>query len=108
MTELIVRLSDEAATNAVRFGPKAANQALLGRAGLPIPSGFCLDAEAYRLQLKALGLEEVAAAAGRLEGADARPQIAEGRIALFERPITPSVLKPWRNAWQELLKDPGG
>ena len=40
-----------------RFGPKAANLAALGQAGLPIPDGFCLDAEAYRLQIAALGLE---------------------------------------------------
>ena len=105
MTELIVKLGDPAATNAARFGPKAANQAFLGRAGLPIPAGFCLDAEAYRLQLKALGLEEAAAVAGSLEGADARPQISEVRIALFERPITPSVLKPLRKAWRELISD---
>ena len=36
------------ATNADRFGPKAANVARLGQAGLPIPDGFCLDAAAYR------------------------------------------------------------
>lgn len=105
MSELIVRLSDEAATDPARFGPKAANQALLGRAGLPIPPGFCLDAEAYRLQLKALGLEQAVAAAARLDGADARPYISAVRIGLFERPITASVLKPLRKAWQELRAD---
>lgn len=105
MTELIVKLKDPAATIAARFGPKAANQALLGRAGLPIPSGFCLDAKAYRLQLKALGLEESAVNAARLNGPDARPYISEVRIGLFERPITPSVLKPLRKAWRELISD---
>lgn len=105
MTELIVRLSDEVATDPARFGPKAANQALLGRAGLPIAPGFCLDAEAYRLQLKGLGLEETAAAASRLEGPEARPYISEVRIGLFERPITPSVMKPLRKAWRELVDD---
>ena len=39
------------------FGPKAANQAVLGQAGLPIPDGFCLSADAYRHQVAALGLE---------------------------------------------------
>ena len=29
----------------------------LGQAGLPTPGGFCLDAEAYRIQIAALGLE---------------------------------------------------
>ena len=27
------------------------------QAGLPIPDGFCVDAEAYRTQIRALGLE---------------------------------------------------
>ena len=107
MTELIVNLNDPAATNAARFGPKAANQALLGRAGLPIPSGFCLDAKAYRLQLQALGLEQSALDAARLKGPDARPYISEIRIGLFERPITPSVLKPLCKAWRELIGDSG-
>ena len=44
-------------TDADRFGPKAANLARLGRAGLPIPDGFCVDAEAYRVQVAALGLD---------------------------------------------------
>lgn len=109
MSDLIVRLSDKAATNAIRFGPKSANQALLGRDGLPIQPGYCLDADAYRLQLKALGLEEAVAvaAAARLDGPDARPSISEIRISLFERPITPSVLEPLCKTWQELLNNAG-
>lgn len=34
----------EAADDAPRFGPKAANLARLLRAGFPVPKGFCLDA----------------------------------------------------------------
>lgn len=102
---MIVKLSDPAALNPEHFGPKAANQALLGAAGLPIPAGFCLGAEAYRLQLKALGLEESAELAARLEGPAARPYIAAIRIGLFARPITPAVLEPLLKAWQEMLKD---
>ena len=49
MMPLLVPLSAPDATDASRFGPKAANLAALGRAGLPIPDGVCLDAEAYRL-----------------------------------------------------------
>jgi phosphoenolpyruvate synthase/pyruvate phosphate dikinase len=51
LTQLVVPLNDPEAVDADRFGPKAANQAALGQAGLPIPDGFCLDAQAYRLQL---------------------------------------------------------
>lgn len=107
MMDLIVKLKDAAATDAARFGPKAANQSLLGRAGLPIPDGFCLDAKAYRLQLKALGLEESVASAARLEGPEARPFVSEIRIALFEQAITPVVLGPLQKAWRELTSTHG-
>jgi len=60
MQRLIVPLTAAEATDADRFGPKAANLARLGRAGLPIPDGFCVDAEAYRIQVAALGLEDSA------------------------------------------------
>ena len=100
--DLIARLGDDAATDPARFGPKVANQALLGRAGLPIQSGFCLDAEAYRSQLKAAGLADAAAAALSLQGPDVRPYISEVRIGLFQKPITAAVLKPLCEVWQEL------
>ena len=57
MQQLIFPLSAPEATDANRFGPKAANLAVLGQAGLPIPEGFCLDAQAYRVQVAALGLD---------------------------------------------------
>ena len=56
MQRLIFPLSAPEATDANRFGPKAANLAVLGQAGLPIPESFCLDAQAYRVQIAALGL----------------------------------------------------
>jgi len=54
---LIVPISAPEAADADRFGPKAANLARLGHAGLPIPDGFCIDAEAYRMQVAAAGLD---------------------------------------------------
>ena len=60
MHKFVIPLSAPEATDVGRFGPKAANQAALGQAGLPTPGGYCLDAEAYRSQLRALGLEETA------------------------------------------------
>jgi phosphoenolpyruvate synthase/pyruvate phosphate dikinase len=51
MNGLLVALDDPQAVDPERFGPKAANLAALGQAGLPTPGGFCLDAEAYRIQL---------------------------------------------------------
>ena len=60
MTQLVIKLSDPAAVDDSRFGPKAANQALLGQAGLPIAGGFGVDAEAYRMQLASLGFDDLA------------------------------------------------
>ena len=60
MENLVVALDQPEAADAARFGPKAANLAALGRAGLPVPGGFAVDARAYRLQLAALGLEGTA------------------------------------------------
>ncbi len=60
MQQLVFPLSAPEAADANRFGPKAANLAVLGQAGLPIPESFCLGAQAYRVQVKALGLEDTA------------------------------------------------
>jgi isopropylmalate/homocitrate/citramalate synthase len=57
MLQFLVPLTSSEATDAGRFGPKAANLARLGLAGLPRPGGFCLGAEAYRTQVRALGLD---------------------------------------------------
>jgi len=56
----VIPLTSPEAVDAARVGPKAANLAVLGRAGLPIPDGHCVSAEAYRLQLASLGLEQTA------------------------------------------------
>lgn len=104
---VIVKLSDPAAADPKRFGPKAANQALLGSAGLPIPAGFCLGADAYLTQLKSLGLEKTAARAVGLEGSVARPFVSEVRIGLFDSPIAPSILHPLLDAWREMVAETG-
>ena len=81
----IVPLSARDATDASRFGPKAANLVRLGRAGLPIPDGFCLAAEAYRHQVAALGLE--AAARGAFASnhpAEARRHALQMKLGLLE------------------------
>jgi phosphoenolpyruvate synthase/pyruvate phosphate dikinase len=57
MEQLIYPLEAPEAGDPTRFGPKASNLAALSHGGLPTPGGYCLDAAAYRLQIKALGLE---------------------------------------------------
>jgi pyruvate, water dikinase len=108
MAPLIVPLSAPEATDASRFGPKAANLAALGRAGLPIPDGFCLDAAAYRLQLVALGLE--ASARGTFATDDvpeARRHALRMKLGLLEQPIAPDVLAPLLMTWRDLVARTG-
>src|SRR5262249_62118129 len=59
MTAFILHLDDPLATEPERVGPKAANLAGLTQAGLPTPGGFALTADAYRHQLRHLGIEDL-------------------------------------------------
>ncbi|PWU09113.1 MAG: hypothetical protein C5B51_06725 [Terriglobia bacterium] len=105
---LVVPLASPQAADAARFGPKAANLARLGRAGLPVPGGFCLDAEAYRVQVRALGLEADARGVfGAQESARARQHALAMKLGLFDHPITPAVLDPLLAAWQDLKERTG-
>jgi pyruvate, water dikinase len=108
MQTLIVPLSAKDATDASRFGPKAANLAALGRAGLPIPDGFCLDANAYRLQIAALNLE--ASARGVFaseEPSEARRHALRLKLELLQQPIVPGVLELLLVAWRALVQRTG-
>jgi pyruvate,water dikinase len=107
MQPLIVPLSAAEATDADRFGPKAANLARLGRAGLPIPDGFCVDAEAYRIQIAALGLEDSARDVGSTEPGTARRAALAMKLGLLDRPIVPEVLDPLLDAWRALVETTG-
>ncbi len=103
MEQLIVSLESEEATDAGRFGPKAANLAALGRAGLPIPGGFCVDAHAYRMQLEHLGLQESARAVMASDGPQARRHAVAMKLGLLERAILPPVDDALVAAWRKLL-----
>src|SRR5256886_3808272 len=104
MHSLIVSSMSAEATDAERFGPKAANLARLGRAGLPIPDGFCIDAEAYRVQLEALGLTGTARGANSAESATARRAALAMKLGLFDQPIVSEVLDPLLDAWRALVE----
>ena len=108
MTQFVIPLTAAAATDAGRFGPKAANLAALGAAGLPIPDGFCLDAEAYRTQIRALGLE--ADARGVFAAQDrprARRHALAMKLGLLDRPIVPEILEPLLAARRALIDKTG-
>jgi pyruvate, water dikinase len=103
MYSLVVSLEAPDATDAKRFGPKAANLALLGRAGLPVPGGYAVDAQAYRAQLASLGLDatarEVFAAADRPR---ARRCALDMKLGLMENPVAPEVKEPLVRAWRRV------
>lgn len=108
MTQFVIPLTAAAAADAGRFGPKAANLAALGAAGLPIPDGFCLDAEAYRTQIRALGLE--ADARGVFAAQDrprARRHALAMKLGLLDRPIVPEILEPLLAARRVLIEKTG-
>jgi pyruvate,water dikinase len=101
---LILPLSALEACDASRFGPKAANLAALGRAGLPVPGGYAVDARAYRMQLAALGLEETAREVFATEDRPrARRCALDMKLGLMERPIAPGLLDPLLAAWREIV-----
>jgi pyruvate, water dikinase len=105
---LIVPLSSSESTDPGRVGPKAANLARLGRAGLPIPDGFCLAADAYRHQVSALGLEGSARGAfASTSPAEARQHALNLKLGLLEQAIDAAILEPLLEAWRALVDRTG-
>jgi pyruvate, water dikinase len=107
MERLLTPLCTPEAADPGRFGPKAANLAALACAGLPVPDGFCLDAQAYRIQVSALGLEASAREVFSAEGPRARRSALEMKLGLMERPIVPAVREPLLAAWRTLAEKTG-
>ena len=107
MSPLIVPLSSVEAANAERFGPKAANLAALGHAGLPVPDGFCLDAQAYRVQITALGLDDCARGVTSPDSLVARRAALNMKLGLLDSPITAEVLEPLLANWRALVARTG-
>jgi pyruvate,water dikinase len=107
MEPFVIALSAAAAVDPDRVGPKAANLAALARAGLPTPGGFCLTADAYRTQLKALGLNDLVDQFADADPIAQRRLAVEIRLALYEQPITPQVLDLLLAEWRK-LRDANG
>lgn len=99
----LVSLDDKRATNSQRFGPKGATLARLKQAGLPVPMGLCLSVEAYRMQLKHLGLEELTAEVFHTDDTfKARMTALKIRKHLYDEPICDELVEPLREAWCKL------
>jgi pyruvate,water dikinase len=104
MEQFIFPMTDKAAMDVDRVGPKAGNLAALGYAGLPVPDGFCIGADAYRHQLASFGLD-LAPRGGVSDEAvmEARRQAIQVRLALLSEPIVPEILEPLMAAREALL-----
>ena len=104
MKQFLLPLSDPAAADADRVGPKAANLAALAQAGLPTPGGCCLTAAAYRRQIAHLGLADVVR-----DYADADPLLqrrlaVEIRLKLYQGDLAPELSAEILAAWRDQPK----
>jgi pyruvate,water dikinase len=95
----ILALSDAAATEPDRVGPKAANLAALARAGLPTPGGFAITADAYRRQIQHLGLADALAAYTDADQPTQRRLAVEIRLKLYQDDLAPDLLAEILAAW---------
>src|SRR5436305_6075022 len=87
----IVRLDEAGATSPDLVGPKAAALAAMMRAGLPVPRGFCLTAEATSRQLRAAGLD---GPARRLPGAASSEQECRRAATMLRSALAAADLEP--------------
>lgn len=100
-THLILPLDSPEARDAELVGPKAASLAALASAGFPTPGGFCLTADAYRLQLRKLGLSGSASDYADLDISGQRRLSVAVRLALYEEPMVDEIREPLLAAWRE-------
>jgi pyruvate, water dikinase len=97
---LVLALSNPAATDAARVGPKAANLAALARAGLPTPGGFCITADAYRRQIEYLGLADAVRAYDAADAPAQRRLAVEIRLKIYQSALAPDLLREVLGAWR--------
>ncbi len=99
---LVVPLNEAEAADASRFGPKAANLAALAHAGLPTPGGFGVDAEAYRLQMRSLGLESASQLVFGGHDMVARRSALKIKLELLKNPVDATIAEPLEQAWRAI------
>jgi pyruvate, water dikinase len=108
MNRFVLPLSSPQATDPERTGPKAANLALLGRAGLPTPGGFCLTADAYRHQVAALSLGESLERFGSADPRLDRHLSVEIRLGLYEQPLALEIADALMPVWRSYRESAPG
>jgi pyruvate,water dikinase len=90
------------ADTAERVGAKIATLARLHRAGLPVPAGICLTAEAYRLQLSRGGSHDAARQVAGAEPPEARRLALGIRLGFARAELDPTVEGALGAAWERL------
>ena len=108
MAEFIIPVTEAAALDPERVGPKAANLAALAGAGLPTPGGFCLAADAYRAQIAVLGLAPLVRRFAEADGVEQRRLSVDIRLGLYAQPVAPEILAPLLAAWRRQRADSAG
>ena len=103
--DLVVPLSAPEAADSARFGPKAANLAALCHAGLPTPGGFAVDAQAYRRQMRSLGLESASRLVFGGQEMVARRSALKIKLDLLQSPVDPVAAEPLLKAWRSVTTD---
>jgi pyruvate, water dikinase len=103
----MIPLSDAAALDAGRVGPKAARLARLRLAGLPVPDGICLEARAYHDALAAGGVAEAAREFARAERPEGRRLALAIRLGLTRAAPPAQLTAALVSAWQALGAGPG-
>jgi pyruvate, water dikinase len=98
-SSFILPLNSQAATDASRVGPKAANLAALTRAGLPTPGGFCITADAYRRQIAHLGLADLVRRYAEADPPAQRRLAVEIRLKLYQEVLAPELCDKIIAAW---------
>jgi phosphohistidine swiveling domain-containing protein len=94
---LILPLDELRAQMLAEVGGKAANLGELCRAGLPVPPGFCVTTEAYRL-----AAEAATDLAGALDASDLGELAGRARAALLAAPIPDRVRTAVLDAYHRL------
>ncbi|MBI2154936.1 MAG: pyruvate, phosphate dikinase [Candidatus Rokubacteria bacterium] len=102
MADPVFLLAGAGAVGAGQVGPKAATLARLRQAGLPIPDGFCLAADAYRAHLAAAGLAEVAGRVGQANEGEAGRLALHVRVGLLSAPLDAPVAQCLKARYRQL------
>jgi len=101
--DILVPLADGDHATADRVGPKAATLAKLRQAGLPVPEGFCLTAEAYQAALATAGVETMARRVALTDPPEARRLAVAVRLGLLRAPFDAVIEESLMTAWRRLV-----